>query len=78
MNKYGFYYFSGYTNKEDNIIFCEFSTLHNGKGDSFELVLKYQNNDLKYHRNGHLKEEIKGLTDSNLIQLITELLSFNE
>ena len=70
MKEKGFYYFEGKTNDRDESICIEFSTLHNGRGDTVELALNYSlNKEATYDATFIIDGERLMLEDVDVVEL---------
>ena len=69
MSRKKYYYFSGSTNTIDNEIYIDFSTGHNGRGNSIDLRIGQKNHDIIINTDlGQIS--LVNLNDSELIQII--------
>ena len=78
MTEKKFYYFSGLTNSKDNILYIDFSTVRDVKGNVMEFSIGTVYTDVVYY-DKRLEEmekhEFKQLQDHKVFKLINSLIS---
>lgn len=78
MANNGFHYFDGQTNKQSGDMFIDFSTVHNGRGNSVELKIMTETLDAVIYMRRQTPILLNGVTLSDFTKKFLEVVNLDK